>query len=245
MLTVLDITDKDFRHEFRGYKRDEVDEFLELIADDYATLVRQNRQQEQQIRELEEKLNYFGNMKDSLTQSVILAQETADKLKASAQTDSDQLLRQAQHDANQLVEHAKQRAKYILNEASEDAKRVAIETEELKRQSRTFHQRLQAMLEGQLGLVNSPEWQQLLQPTTAYLQNSDVAFREVVEQALSGRTAGLAETVPADATRQFSPEEIAELNRRMEEANAKIQAAEQNGYQEQFSGETQTFKLNI
>ena len=35
---------------------------------------------------------------------------------------------------------------------------VAIETEELKRQSRVFHQRLLAAVEGQLSLASAPEW---------------------------------------------------------------------------------------
>lgn len=243
VLTALDIKDKTFKHEFRGYHRDEVNEFLDIVIDDYESLIRLNREQEQRIRDLEEKLTYFGDMKESLTQSVILAQETSEKVKASAQSEADNLLHKATYDAKQLIDEAKVKANQILREASDDAKRVIVETEDLKRQSRIFHQRLLATVEAQFGLVNAPEWQELLQPTAVYLQNSDTAFKEVVEKVLGEHVPETDDTASVDATRQFSPEEMAELQRRIAEANAQLERPDQPS--EADLGETQTFKLNI
>lgn len=243
VLTALDIKEKSFRHEFRGYNRDEVNEFLDIVIDDYETLVRLNREQDLKIRDLEEKLTYFSDMKDSLTQSVILAQETSEKVKSSARVEADNLLNKATYDAKQLIDEAKVKANQILREASDDAKRVAVETEDLKRQSRIFHQRLLAAVEGQLGLVNAPEWDELLQPTAVYLQNSDAAFKEVVEKVLGEHVPEADDSQSIDATRQFSAEEMAELQRRIAEANAQLQ--EQDQPDENYSGDTQTFKLNI
>lgn len=243
VLTALDIKEKSFRNEFRGYNRDEVNEFLDIVINDYETLVRLNREQEQRIRDLDEKLTYFSDMKDSLTQSVILAQETSEKVKASARVEAENLLNKATYDAKQLIEEAKVKANQILRDASDDAKRVAVETEDLKRQSRIFHQRLLAAVEGQLGLVNAPEWDELLQPTAVYLQNSDAAFKEVVEKVLGEHVPEADDSQSIDATRQFSAEEMAELQRRIAEANAQVQ--EHDRSQENYPSDTQTFKLNI
>lgn len=243
VLTALDIKEKSFRNEFRGYNRDEVNEFLDIVINDYETLVRLNREQEQRIRDLDEKLTYFSDMKDSLTQSVILAQETSEKVKASARVEADNLLNKATYDAKQLIEEAKVKANQILRDASDDAKRVAVETEDLKRQSRIFHQRLLAAVEGQLGLVNAPEWDELLQPTAVYLQHSDAAFKEVVEKVLGEHVPEADDSQSIDATRQFSAEEMAELQRRIAEANAQVQ--EHDRSQENYPSDTQTFKLNI
>lgn len=240
VLTALDIKDKSFKQEFRGYNRDEVNDFLDIVIDDYEHLVRLNREQEQRIRDLEEKLTYFGDMKESLTQSVILAQETSEKVKASARTEADNILSKASYDAKQLIDEAKRKANQILRDATDDAKRVAVETEDLKRQSRVFHQRLLAAMESQLGLINSPEWVELLQPTAVYLQNSDEAFKEVVEKVLAEHVPSTDDSDSVDATRQFSPEEMEELNRRIAETTK-----ESSETGEQFSGDTQTFKLNI
>ena len=41
-ITALDIKDKQFTTKFRGYNEQEVDEFLDIIVDDYEDLVRDN-----------------------------------------------------------------------------------------------------------------------------------------------------------------------------------------------------------
>jgi len=210
-ITALDIKDKQFTTKFRGYNEQEVDEFLDIIVDDYEDLVRDNRELAARVKELEEKLAYFDEMKESLSQSVILAQETAD------------LINKANFNATHLVEEAKSKASEILRDATDEAKRVAIETEELKRQSRVFHQRLLAAVEGQLSLASAPEWGELLQPTAIYLQNSDAAFKEVVEKVLDEHVPDSNDAASFDATRQFTPDEMAELQRRVAESNKQVE----------------------
>ena len=223
-ITALDIKDKTFKLKFRGYSEEEVNEFLDIVVDDFEKLTRENRAQEAKIKMLEEKLAYFDEMKESLSQSVILAQETAEKVKTSARTESDNILTHANNQATLLLEESKQKANDMLREAADEAKRVAIETEDLKRQTRVFHQRLLSSVESHLALVNSPEWDELLQPTASYIQNSDVAFREVVESVLETDhdLPQVADMASIDATRQFSPEEMAELQRRVEESNRQL-----------------------
>lgn len=228
-LTALEIKDKTFSKKIRGLNEDDVYEFLDIVADNYETLVRQNHEQATRIKDLEDKLSYFDEMKESLTQSVILAQETAEKVKASANTESTNILNKATFDANHLIEEAKAKANEILRDATDDAKRVAVETEDLKRQSRIFHQRLLAAVDAQMTLVNSPEWLELLQPTAVYLQNSDTAFKEIVERVLDEHVPDSNDAASLDATRQFSPEEMEELYRLMAESNAQLEAAVENG----------------
>ena len=222
-ITALDIKDKQFTTKFRGYNEQEVDEFLDIIVDDYEDLIRDNRNLASRVKELEEKLAYFDEMKESLSQSVILAQETAEKVKASAADESANLINKANFNATHLVEEAKSKASEILRDATDEAKRVAIETEELKRQSRVFHQRLLAAVEGQLSLASAPEWGELLQPTAIYLQNSDAAFKEVVEKVLDEHVPDSNDAASFDATRQFTPDEMAELQRRVAESNKQVE----------------------
>lgn len=215
-LTSLDIRDKAFSTKFRGYDIDEVEEFLDIIVNDYEELIRENREKEAKIRNLEERLIYFDEMKDSLSQSVLIAQDTAERVKQAAQERSGNIVQQAEQDAQRLLDRAKYKANDILRQATDNAKRVAVETEELKNKTRVFHQRLKSTIESQLSIVDSPDWEDILRPTAAYLQTSDEAFKEVVEEAI-GEKVELEEEV--DVTRQFSPEELAELQERIEQAN--------------------------
>ena len=215
-LTSLDIRDKAFSTKFRGYDIDEVEEFLDIIVNDYEELIRENHEKEAKIRNLEERLIYFDEMKDSLSQSVLIAQDTAERVKQAAQERSGNIVQQAEQDAQRLLDRAKYKANDILRQATDNAKRVAVETEELKNKTRVFHQRLKSTIESQLSIVDSPDWEDILRPTAAYLQTSDKAFKMVVEEAL-GEKVELEEEV--DVTRQFSPEELAELQERIEQAN--------------------------
>ena len=215
-LTSLDIRDKAFSTKFRGYDIDEVEEFLDIIVNDYEELIRDNHEKEAKIRNLEERLIYFDEMKDSLSQSVLIAQDTAERVKQAAQERSGNIVQQAEQDAQRLLDRAKYKANDILRQATDNAKRVAVETEELKNKTRVFHQRLKSTIESKLSIVDSPDWEDILRPTATYLQTSDEAFKMVVEEAL-GEKVELEEEV--DVTRQFSPEELAELQERIEQAN--------------------------
>lgn len=221
-LTSLDIKDKTFGSRLRGYDREEVDEFLDMVVDDFEDLVRSNHEKDLQIKNLEERMTYFDEMKESLSQSVIIAQDTAEKVKQAASSQSENIIHQAEQDAHRLLEEAKFRANEILRHAADNAKRVAVETEELKNKTRVFHQRLKSTIESQMAIVDSSEWEEILRPTATYLETSDVAFKEVVEEVLGEEEVPVVEEIPADMTRQFSPEEMAELQRRIDEANREL-----------------------
>ena len=221
-ITSLEIKDKTFGTRFRGFDPEEVDEFLDIVVRDYEDLVRNNHEMERHIRSLEERLSYFDEMKDSLSQSVLIAQDTAERVKQAAQERSNNIIQQAEQDAQRLLEEAKYKANEILRQATDNAKKVAVETEELKNKSRVFHQRLKSTIESQLAIVESSDWEDILRPTATYLQTSDEAFKEVVGEVLGEAVPSQPEEEPIDVTRQFSPEEMAELQARIEAGNKEL-----------------------
>ncbi|HFI0796249.1 TPA: DivIVA domain-containing protein [Streptococcus suis] len=223
-LTALELKDKTFSTRFRGYDGDEVDDFLDIVTRDYEELIRKNHEQEAELKSLRERLQYFDEMKESLSKSVLLAQDTAEKVKQAAEEQSANILKQADYDAATLLNEAKDKANEILRDATDNAKKVAVETEELKNKTRIFHQRLKSTVESQLSIINSSEWEEILRPTATYLQTSDEAFREVLEKALSENIH--VEEDSMDYTRQLTSEEIAELTRQAAVYEAEKNAAE-------------------
>ena len=234
-ITSLEIKDKTFGTRFRGFDPEEVDEFLDIVVRDYEDLVRSNHEKETRIKNLEERLSHFDEMKDSLSQSVLIAQDTAERVKQAATERSNNIIQQAEQDAQRLLEEAKYKANEILRHATDNAKKVAVETEELKNKSRVFHQRLKSTIESQLAIVESSDWEDILRPTATYLQTSDEAFKEVVSEVLGDSALQQhPEEEPIDITRQFSPEEMAELQARIEAANKELAEAEARAEQEQM-----------
>ena len=108
-ITSLEIKDKTFSTKFRGFNPEEVDEFLDIVVRDYETLVRSNHEKEQHIKNLEERLSYFDEIKDSLSQSVLIAQDTAERVKQAANERSQNIIKQAEQDAHRLLDEAKYR----------------------------------------------------------------------------------------------------------------------------------------
>ena len=233
-ITSLEIKDKTFSTRFRGFDPEEVDEFLDIVVRDYEDLVRSNHDKDLHIKNLEERLSYFDEMKDSLSQSVLIAQDTAERVKQTAHDRSNNIIHQAEQDAHRLLEEAKYKANEILRQAADNAKKVAVETEELKNKSRVFHQRLKSTIESQLAIVESSDWEDILRPTATYLQTSDEAFKEVVSEVLGEPIPAPIEEEPIDITRQFSPEEMAELQARIEAANKELAEVEARAEQEQM-----------
>ncbi|CIO44670.1 cell division protein DivIVA [Streptococcus pneumoniae] len=200
---------------------------------DYEDLVRANHDKDLRIKSLEERLSYFDEMKDSLSQSVLIAQDTAERVKQAAHERSNNIIHQAEQDAQRLLEEAKYKANEILRQATDNAKKVAVETEELKNKSRVFHQRLKSTIESQLAIVESSDWEDILRPTAIYLQTSDEAFKEVVSEVLGESVLQQhPEEEPIDMTRQFSQVEMAELQARMEPANKELAEFEAQTKQE-------------
>ena len=231
-ITSLEIKDKTFSTRFRGFDPEEVDEFLDIVVRDYEDLVRSNHDKDLHIKSLEDRLSYFDEMKDSLSQSVLIAQDTAERVKQAATERSNNIIHQAEQDAQRLLEEAKYKANEILRHATDNAKKVAVETEELKNKSRVFHQRLKSTIESQLAIVESSDWEDILRPTATYLQTSDEAFKEVVSEVLGEPIPAPIEEEPIDMTRQFSQAEMAELQARIEAANKELAEFEAQAKQE-------------
>jgi len=194
-LTPLDIQNKSFQTKMRGYEKDEVDDFLDIVVRDYEEVVQKNREMEKSLKHAEEKLEYFNELKDALNQSIVVAQDTADKVKksankesevvvTSAQNKADELVANAEKQADQLTQAAQERAKEILSDATRKARELITETNDLKKKTRVFHNNLSLMLETQLEQVKSPEWDEILAPFSSYVQDSHEVFREILAEEL-------------------------------------------------------------
>lgn len=154
VLTPLDIHNKEFPVKMRGYDQDQVNDYLDQIIKDYEMVLKEKRELEKQLQFSEEKVGHFNNLQDALNKSIIVAQDAADRLKENAAKEANIIRLEAEKNADRL-----------LDEAVSKAKKITTETDELKKQSRVFKQRLQIMIESQLEMVKNSEWDDLLRPT--------------------------------------------------------------------------------
>lgn len=175
-LTPMDIHNKEFNVRMRGYDQDQVNDFLDQIIKDYDALLKENEKLKASLKSSQEKVTYFNDLKDALNQSIIVAQETADKVKNNANNEADIIRNQAEKDAQKTLNDATEKSNHILEDASAKSRQIAGETDDLKKQTRVFRQRLQVMLESQLEVVKSPEWNELLSSEEENMPSNEQAI---------------------------------------------------------------------
>lgn len=95
-LTPLDIHNKEFKRSLRGYNEDEVNDFLDRVIKDYEGLIRQHKDMEERCMQLEDQVKNFKMMEDSLSKSLMLAQDTAEELKQNARKEAQLVIREAE-----------------------------------------------------------------------------------------------------------------------------------------------------
>ena len=198
-LTPLDIQNKNFSTKMRGYNQDEVDDFLDMIVRDYEDSIAKNRELEKALKHSEEKLEYFNELKEALNQSIVVAQDTADKVKSSASKESEVIVTSAQNRADELISNAMQKAnlltttaedkaKEILTDATSKARQLAAETNDLKKTTRVFHQQLLLLLETQIDQARSGDWEEVLKPMSSYVGDGHEVLKEVLANELDNDT---------------------------------------------------------
>ncbi|MCD8506395.1 MAG: DivIVA domain-containing protein [Alkalibacterium thalassium] len=184
-LTPLDIHNKEFPVKMRGYDQDEVNDYLDQIIKDYEMLLKQKKETEKKLSFAEEKLANYDQMHDSLNKSILVAQDAADRLKQNAEKEAEMITKEAETQASNVKHDAENHADELLKDAVNKARRIEQETEELRKQSRIFRQRLQLMIESQLELVKKEEWDDLLQPPTS--EQPDIETIKEVKKELEDR----------------------------------------------------------
>lgn len=96
MLTPIDIDNKQFSRQLKGYNVDEVDDFLDEISADYERAMLMNKNLEDKIAELENILQEYKNAEGSLQDTLLIAKQTADNIRQSAETEANKVLDEAE-----------------------------------------------------------------------------------------------------------------------------------------------------
>lgn len=108
-ITPLDIYQQEFKRVLRGFDPDEVEDFLERIADDYEKLVRENASLKEQIESLEAQLAIDGKTGQ------------ADESGMAARQEAGNLIREAKKKAESIISEARKEADSIVRKATDEA----------------------------------------------------------------------------------------------------------------------------
>ena len=143
MLTPLDIENKKFSKQMmNGYSVEEVDEFLDDLTVDYEKAYKQSSELKTRVEELEKSLLHYKTIEDTLQNTLMMAQSTAEEVKEVARQQAEQIIKEAEGNARKSVDDLGQE---ILIKKKE--------LEDIKQQFEVYKAKMESLLISQLELI--------------------------------------------------------------------------------------------
>lgn len=155
-LTPLDIHNKEFTRGFRGYDEDEVNDFLKQLIKDFEDVIRERDEMYDRTKELEDRINHFSSIEETLNKSIYVAQESAEEVRKNAEKEGQLTVKEAEKNADR-----------IINDALNKSRRIELEIEELKKQASVYQTKFKMLLEAQMEMLHSDEWLNLAEEEPA------------------------------------------------------------------------------
>ena len=143
MITPLDIENKRFgKQKIGGYNVNEVDDFLDELTLEYGKLYKENAELKMQREELDSNVGKYKNIENTLQNTLVMAQKTADEITAVAK-----------QQAEQIVKDAEYQAKTSVDELNTQILTKQKELEDLKKQFDVYKAKMESLLISQLELI--------------------------------------------------------------------------------------------
>lgn len=105
-ITPIEIKQQKFEKSFRGFDPSEVRSFLNVMSNEWEHLVAKNRELEQKVESLEDKIEHYERVEASLHETLEAAKETADTKLEGARKEAEHTVEKAEMEADSIVKDA-------------------------------------------------------------------------------------------------------------------------------------------
>jgi cell division initiation protein len=112
-ISPLSIKKQEFKRKVKGYDPEEVQAFLEKLADDIDELQQENENIKRQLEDANLRLSEFSRIEKNLQDTLLKAQESSSKAIESTKKQASLIIKEAEIKASQIEEKAKNSAKAI------------------------------------------------------------------------------------------------------------------------------------
>ncbi len=185
-LTPMDINNKEFKRVLRGYCPEEVDEFLDQIVEEYEILFKENTSLKEKLENSNDKIEHYSKIENTIQNTLLLAQNTAEQAKANAQKEADVIIKSANDTAQR-----------ILDKAHNDVIQINDEYDRVKQEFTKFRAKFRSFMNFQIDTFDDLEKDFIKnfnitkpeeQSETEEPQGIQIDFEEEKEEKLSLKT---------------------------------------------------------
>jgi len=170
-LTPLDVRKKrgDFRRILRGYDPEEVDTFMELVAERFEELVRGNLALSEKTDRLESQLEALEGRENAVQEALVTAQKIREEVGDQSRLDAEVLKEQAVREAKLLKAEAEAEIARRLGDSEGLIRERQRALEDLERNRLKFLKSFRGLLERELDAVEVEEARRPLEDTSVEL----------------------------------------------------------------------------
>lgn len=167
----IDVRRKEFRNGFRGYDANQVDDFLDAVADEFERTYTENSRLREEVSGLRERLQQFEELEGTIRAALVHAEQAANDLRRTATWEAEDLRKSATREADLTIREAQARAHQLLAESSARVERIQESYDALQEAKRTF----------------TSDFRQLLKTYTEVMENMEISSAREIESSLRQR----------------------------------------------------------
>lgn len=145
-ITPLDVRKQEFNKSMRGFDCDEVRAFLNTLADEYETVLIDNKQIRERVIEQDEKIAEYMTMERTLRDTLMSAERVMSETRDNAGREGDL-----------IVQEAQMKAKGILEECRLRTEELRREIVGLRKEKETYLARFRGLAEAQIRFIDTHE----------------------------------------------------------------------------------------
>ena len=114
-ISPMEIRQQEFTKKMRGYDPDEVQNFLESLAEELERLNSENESLQSEVQSLTDQVNEFKKIEKNLQDTLLKAQENSTKSMESTKKQTSLMIKEAELKASQIIEKARESTNDIRN----------------------------------------------------------------------------------------------------------------------------------
>ncbi len=140
--TPNDLQNITFKKTFMGYSEDVVNDVLDKIIEDYSAYIRENIELKDKLALLNEGLQHYKTIEESLQNTLLVAQQTGEDIKKNAY-----------EKAENVIKEAEVRAQRIITDANQEVIKIKFEYEDMRKRLHVFKSKSETLLLSQLEII--------------------------------------------------------------------------------------------
>lgn len=158
-ITPLDVRNKrgDFKKSVRGYDAQEVDLFLELVAERLESLVREGIQLRERVEALQGQVNAQSGREQAVQDALVTAQELRAEIQNQARREAEHIVNEAQAEARQILAAADTDVRDRLRSVERRLDQGQSALDDLERRRTRFIREFKGLLEREIELISIEE----------------------------------------------------------------------------------------